>query len=1225
MPQVNEFTPLLVESRQQNPPLFQRRALQYVLVCVLSFGVLCFLLQRSAIVDVDNVTVSFNETSPSTSDNADEVAFWSSIDAFKDPTVDPCVDFYQYACSGWLKTHDIPVDRPIIDSSFDVISERNKETLQNIFDQNPPQIGPLYHSCLSGPEVDTDAVHYVASFIDKIHLANSTLELMTIAGEVDQSLGISTFFSLSVSADPKDPDTNVLQLSQGGLTLPSREYYLEPDKVGAYARLFVDYVTKVFAINDLNEHNASEFANSVLETETIFAKISLPAAALRNPLTTSTAYPFPDIATRYPFLMAYLNGIYKLEPFPMIHAIIATPSFFDAQNKVLQDESRLSQLKYYVSFHLIDSLGALLGEYFRRASHDFHGAIQGAKTLLPRNQFCERLTTNYLGDEVGKYYMQQVFGPDTKAAAQALLTEIEESLKALLLTESWLDKITYEAAVDKLKNVKNYIGGPDSVEPLPFQLKPDAFFDNMKKILQQSAAETIQSINKPVDKQAWDMFPSTVNAYYDPSANKMVFPAAILQPPFYSAEHFPAAANFARIGMVMGHELSHGFDDQGRNFDANGTLRSWWTPSVSNEFAAKAQCLVAQYSSFPVVSSQDGRVLGNVNGNLTLGENIADNGGIRLAFEAYHLWKSTVAAPPVVPPSTTPIPSEEPARTDPVKPSPQALPPVPEIKMPQPTPSKVNPVPVTSQPAELKPSNGEPEKKTTKENSPTPVPKQQPATPEINPAAAVPAVTSSPKNPSVPPVPSDKPDSSQPPIPTPLPQAGQDRMPATTETNPPSLIPPTTSPTTKSPDTPRPVSSPVIVPSIPPANIPSPNSVPEEIPASSKPGTPAGVPIVPPLSTDTPSSPPVVPHLPDTPPGGPNASQQPVPAPPLVPDIPPPPVQKSPSAVAPPPQPIPETKPSTEIPSVLPPPTAPSSPPPIVSKTPTPSSVSEPPVPTSAPPVPTSAPPTPPPKARSEDTPSHKITKNKHSNERGDGSKKDEHNLKSDKHHDNSASKEDNATKHKREHGEKKNERDEVSHKGKHGEYEQNERDDHREEEDEDRKHDEKHRHDKHVEEEHESKKHEHKSKKHKHEEHESKKHKYGHEERKSKEHEHKVHKRKKHEHKHDQILDLTVVKDKYPFSKGDARIHTMVEYMARALVQSESPVADSQLFFTAFAQNWCEKSTPEYAELLRTIDPHSPGKWRVNGPLMNYNKFAETFSCPVGTPMNPDKKCIVW
>ncbi|CAH0474173.1 unnamed protein product [Peronospora belbahrii] len=758
-----------------------------------------------------------------------------------------------------------------------------------------------------------------------------------------------------------------------------------------------------------------------------------------------------------------------------------------------------------------------------------------------------RLTTAFLGDELGKYYMQSVFGPDAKKAAEALVLEIEESLKTLLLTEKWLDKVTYDAAVEKLSKVKNYIGGPDDVPPLPFELQADAFFDNVKKLMQLGAARAIQSVGKPVDEKAWNMFPSTVNAYYDPSANKMVFPAAILQPPFYSADHFPVAANFARIGMVMGHELSHGFDDQGRNYDSIGSLRSWWTPSVSAKFAEKAKCLAAQYSKFPVVSTEDNSVLGTVNGNLTLGENIADNGGIRLAYEAYHLWKSTFESPPIVPSSKVP----------------------PETGNPKPvavsSPDKLGPKPTHSVPS-----------------------------------GDIPAVTAAPHLPVSVPAPTKAgPSGHNPVVPVPppvLPGPGA-ATPEATQTEPNGGVSVISKPPLVPESQPAGVGPGEVIPhkSTPAPGLPSPA---EQTPAPSRQESATKAPTVTPVSPklpdvpNNPTPPPVsdVPNTPNTPSGS---------TPPTVPDVP-----HTPSS--------PNILPPSKVPAVVPQPQ------------PQPGDVS-----------PDNA--SKDKRTKKEDEPSAKPEKKDHTEKQKRQESEDETGKPDSKVADDNSHVSRDKSKHKSEDRKNKGENDDHAKRstgddGKVDRYEHRKhenKEERREERKERKKERKEHRH-------HEKEKHRyhHDEEKHRYH-HDEEKHRYHHDE-EYHGHHHKREKEGKDEKEYHECRKedadcgserptWTLSESKYPFSGGDTRMQSMVMKLARAIVYPNDPVADDRLFFTAFAQNWCEKRTPGYAELLRMLDPHSPGKWRVNGPLMNYDKFAKAFSCSLGTPMNPEKKCVVW
>ncbi|OQR91770.1 endothelin-converting enzyme 1, metalloprotease family M13 [Achlya hypogyna] len=573
-------------------------------------------------------------------------AFFEAAAAMRDDAIDPCEDFYQHACGQWLKTTTIPADANGVDTSFSVVAAANEKLIDAIVASNPPVIGPMYSSCLGAGAADASAMAALSNHLEQIAGVTSKSALFELAGAIFAATGASSFFDIDVQGDPKNATRTVLEVAQGGLSFPSLDYYTDEHKRVKYTPLFVDYVSNLGVVETFARHNMSSFAHRIFALESAFAAVSASNTDLRDPWSTYHAVPIATLAAKYPHVAAYLSGAGVFNRLKAARApvLVPTPEFFEAQSRILTDDVDLPTLQRYVSFRLVDAQSPLLGDSFRNAHHAFHGALSGAGQLQSREAFCLGLTTTFLGPFLGQYYLERVWDPATKAAAQELITEIESAMAGVLRGEAWLDGPTKAAGLAKLHHIFNLVGGPDATPPLPFALNGSDFFGNVERLQRHALSTTLATVGEAVDPRAWGLFASTVNAYYDPSANKMVFPAAILQAPFYSAHAMPPQANYARIGMVMGHELTHGFDDQGRNYDAVGNLRQWWSPTVAKTFDGKADCLAEQYSRFEVVTLDRAERIGFVNGRLTLGENIADNGGLKLAYLA---WEASKKGEPI--------------------------------------------------------------------------------------------------------------------------------------------------------------------------------------------------------------------------------------------------------------------------------------------------------------------------------------------------------------------------------------------------------------------------------------------------------------------------------------------------------------------------------------------------------------------------------------------------
>ena len=551
-----------------------------------------------------------------------------------DKTADPCTDFYQYACGNWRKANPIPSDQ-VRWGRFNELSDRNTYLLYtDLKSASDSPKGPLqkkygdfFASCMNEDEVNKLGADPLKPELAAIDGLKSSKDLAALNVELAKRFGGPLLLSVGVMQDQKDSSQQILGTAQGGLSLPDRDYYLQDDaRMARIREQYVAHMTSMFTLLGDSPEQAAKEAADVLRIETALAKGSMSRVEMRDP---AKRYHIMTIAE-----VEQLSPDYNWKQFldgENLHAPtlnVSSPGYVKTVNEELSTEN-LSAIKSYLRWHALHAHAALLSKPFEEENFKFFSAtLNGQKEEQPRWKRCTRMTDAALGEAVGQDWVKQNFPPAAKDNMEKLVKALEVALAQDIQQLPWMSPETKIEARKKLDAIRDKIGYPEHWRDYAkFDVRKDDLLGNMERGEVFERNRNLNKLGKPVDETEWSMTPPTVNAYYMPPMNDINFPAGILQPPFFDNSKDPAV-NFGGIGVVIGHEMTHGFDDQGSKFDLNGNVRVWWTKDDLAKFNERTECEAKEYDSFEVAPGQ------NLNGHLTLGENTADNGGIRIAFQA---------------------------------------------------------------------------------------------------------------------------------------------------------------------------------------------------------------------------------------------------------------------------------------------------------------------------------------------------------------------------------------------------------------------------------------------------------------------------------------------------------------------------------------------------------------------------------------------------------------
>ena len=550
-----------------------------------------------------------------------------------DTSVSPCQNFYQYACGAWRKNNPIPSDQSRW-GRFNELSERNLAIERGILEKaGDSQIGDYYAACMDEPAIERRGIQPIESLLKQIDALTSKQDLASEMVRL-QSAGVRALFGFYVSQDDKQSDQEIASVDQGGLGLPDRDYYLKTDARSVELRKqYEDHIHAMFTLLAKTQGAASAGpdpeaeTHAVMEFETALAKASMDRVARRNPDNTYHKMTVAQLALLTPDF-EWKKYIATIGIPPVESVNVASPDFIKALDPIVAHTS-LANLKTYLRWHVLDATADLLPRAFDEEDFRFNSHIlRGTAEMPPRWKRCVRATDRALGEAVGREFVKVAFNGASKEKALQLVGEIEMEMRKDIDNATWMTPATKEQAFAKLRAVANKIGYPEKWRDYSsIKVVRDDYYGDARRAQEFERQRNFHKIGKPVDKSEWGMTPPTVNAYYSPNMNNINFPAGILQPPFYTPKASDAV-NYGGIGAVIGHELTHGFDDEGRRYDGAGNLRDWWTVEDAKAFESRADCIAKEYGGFSPVPGV------NLNGKLTLGENAADNGGIHLAYLA---------------------------------------------------------------------------------------------------------------------------------------------------------------------------------------------------------------------------------------------------------------------------------------------------------------------------------------------------------------------------------------------------------------------------------------------------------------------------------------------------------------------------------------------------------------------------------------------------------------